>query len=113
MTAKTTSPASLGSSKRSVSVLLPLVRVGAASGLAASTVMRPVTGCGKARVISETFSPRSFFGMRIFSTWTLWRNWNCTVLPVSSFSRAGAVTGSATITSQSPLNAPFCTAGIR
>ena len=68
MTAKTTSSAPFGVSKRSVSVLLPSVSVGAASGSAASTVMRPVTGCGNASVISETFSPRSFFGMRIFST---------------------------------------------
>ena len=68
MTAKTTSSASFGVSKRSVSVLLLPVSVGAASGSAASTVMRPVTGCGNASVISETFSPRSFFGMRIFST---------------------------------------------
>jgi len=43
----------------------------------------------------------------------LWRNWNCTVSPVSFFSRAGALTGSATITSQSPLKPPSCTSGIR
>mgnify|MGYP000809500235 CR=1 FL=1 len=36
--------------------------------LTVGSVMRPVTGCGNASVISETFSPRSFFGMRIFST---------------------------------------------